>query len=62
MERSAQNSGTIEVRSVHRFDPAALERWLEREVEGYRGPLAVEQFRGGQSNPTYKLEIGRAHV
>ena len=55
MERSAQNSGTIEVRSAHRFDGAALERWLEREVEGYCGPLTVEQFRGGQSNPTYKL-------
>ena len=55
MERSAQNSGTIAVRSAHRFDSAALERWLEQEVEGYRGPLRVEQFRGGQSNPTYKL-------
>lgn len=55
MERSAQNSGTIDVRSAHRFDSAALEEWLEREVEDYRGPLRIEQFRGGQSNPTYKL-------
>ena len=30
-------------------------RWMAREVEGYRGPLTVEQFKGGQSNPTYKL-------
>ena len=63
MERSAQNSGTIEVRNAHRFDSAALEQWLEREVDGYRGPLRVEQFRGGQSNPTYKLITpGRAYV
>lgn len=55
MERSAQNSGTIEVRNAHRFDQSVLERWLEREVEGFAGPLSVEQFRGGQSNPTYKL-------
>src|SRR5688500_9337348 len=55
MERSAQNSGTIEVRSAHKFDDGALEQWLEREVEGCCGPLRVEQFRGGQSNPTYKL-------
>ena len=55
MDRSAQNSGTIEVRSAHRFDVALLEQWLEREVEDYRGPLDIEQFRGGQSNPTYKL-------
>ena len=55
MDRSAQNQGTTEVRPAHRFDPACLEAWLEREVEGYRGPLAIEQFKGGQSNPTYKL-------
>jgi aminoglycoside phosphotransferase (APT) family kinase protein len=55
MDRSQQNSGTIEVRNAHRFDVAALENWLEREVPGYAGPLRIEQFKGGQSNPTYKL-------
>ncbi|HEX2764759.1 MAG TPA: phosphotransferase [Allosphingosinicella sp.] len=55
MERSAQNSGTIQVRAAHRFDVERLNAWMEREVEGYEGPLAVEQFRGGQSNPTYRL-------
>ena len=55
MDRSAQNRGSGEVREAHRFDPAALEGWLRANVEGYRGPLAVEQFKGGQSNPTYKL-------
>jgi aminoglycoside phosphotransferase (APT) family kinase protein len=28
---------------------------MRRHVDGYAGPLAVEQFKGGQSNPTYKL-------
>lgn len=55
MERSAQNSGTIEVRNAHRFDAARLENWMQREVERYVGPLQIEQFRGGQSNPTYNL-------
>src|SRR5688500_17155307 len=55
MDRSAQNSGTIEVRNAHRFDGAKLERWMAAEVEGFVGPLRVEQFKGGQSNPTYKL-------
>jgi aminoglycoside phosphotransferase (APT) family kinase protein len=55
MERSAQNSGTIEVRNAHRFNADPLEQWMQSEVEGYAGPLQVEQFRGGQSNPTYKL-------
>jgi aminoglycoside phosphotransferase (APT) family kinase protein len=63
MDRSAQNSGTGAVREAHRFDAAALDAWLTREVEGYRGPLTVEQFKGGQSNPTYKLVTpGRAYV
>jgi aminoglycoside phosphotransferase (APT) family kinase protein len=50
--------GTIEVLETHRFDVAALERYLERRVEDFRGPLAVRQFRGGQSNPTYYLQAG----
>jgi len=48
-------SGTGEVREGMRFDAARLEAWLRQEVPGLRGPFAVEQFRGGQSNPTYKL-------
>jgi aminoglycoside phosphotransferase (APT) family kinase protein len=55
MDRSSQNSGTIDVRNAHRFDVGPLETWLERNVPGYSGPLRVEQFKGGQSNPTYKL-------
>ena len=55
MNRSAQNSGTGEVRNAHRFDVAALEAWMRSNVEQFSGPLQVEQFRGGQSNPTYKL-------
>ena len=55
MDRAEQNSGTGDVRPAHRFDVARLEAWLEREVEGFAGPLRVEQFKGGQSNPTYKL-------
>jgi aminoglycoside phosphotransferase (APT) family kinase protein len=55
MDRRAQNSGTGAVREAHRFDVAGLEAWMAREVEGFAGPLAVEQFKGGQSNPTYKL-------
>ena len=55
MDRSAQNSGTGEVRNAHRFDVSSLEQWMAREVADFSGPLTVEQFKGGQSNPTYKL-------
>ena len=35
-----------------------LENWMGEHVEGFRGPLAAEQFEGGQSNPTYRLRSG----
>ncbi len=50
---AAANRGAGEVRSA--FDQAALERWLAANVPGFAGPLTVEQFNGGQSNPTYRL-------
>ncbi|MBS0518427.1 MAG: phosphotransferase [Proteobacteria bacterium] len=46
------------VQEKHRFDPAALERFMAANVEGFSGPLQVEQFKGGQSNPTYRLTDG----
>ena len=54
-QREQLNSGTKEVPDVNRFDEAALERWMQANVEGYAGPLEVRQFKGGQSNPTYQL-------
>lgn len=56
-------SGTGEVRAEHRIDAARLESWLEENIEGFSGPMRVEQFNGGQSNPTYKLTTpGRTYV
>ena len=56
-------TGTKPVAASHAFDTAALQAHLERELPGFRGPLVVEQFKGGQSNPTYKLLTpGRAYV
>jgi len=49
------NVGTTPVREGYGFDEEALARWMDLHVEGFSGPLAVEQFKGGQSNPTYKL-------
>lgn len=57
------NAGTTQVREGYSFDEAALSRWMDANVEGFAGPLAVEQFKGGQSNPTYKLLTpGRNYV
>ncbi len=57
------NTGTKPVAEQHAFDVAALERYLAAHLPGFAGPLVVEQFKGGQSNPTYKLLTpARAYV
>lgn len=48
-------TGTRPVAGQHTFDVAALEHWLQDRLPGFVGPLSVEMFKGGQSNPTYKL-------
>ncbi|MBL4538392.1 MAG: phosphotransferase [Oceanicaulis sp.] len=53
-------TGTKPVADALKFDQAALERWMQAHVEGFAGPLTIEQFKGGQSNPTYKLETPKA--
>jgi len=47
--------GTRPVSERQRIDSDALAAWLVRHVDGFSGPLTLEQFAGGQSNPTFKL-------
>jgi aminoglycoside phosphotransferase (APT) family kinase protein len=47
--------GTKPVAESHRFDVGALQAYLRAHLPGFDGPLSVEQFKGGQSNPTFKL-------
>jgi aminoglycoside phosphotransferase (APT) family kinase protein len=55
--------GTRAVSQAHAFDVAALSVWLDKNLEGFAGPLTVEAFKGGQSNPTYKLNTpSRSYV
>ncbi|WOI44727.1 phosphotransferase [Acidovorax sp. BLS4] len=55
--------GTRPVSDQHAFDTRALSDWLGRNLDGFAGPLTVEMFKGGQSNPTYKLVTpGRSYV
>ena len=55
MTEHAHFTGTKAVADSHAFDAAALQTHLLQHLPGFAGPLAVEQFKGGQSNPTYKL-------
>ena len=47
--------GTRDAVGKHAIDTAALSAWLQIHLPGFAGPIQVEMFKGGQSNPTYKL-------
>jgi len=45
------------------IDAGALETYLAGHIDGFAGPLSLARFKGGQSNPTYKLSTpGAAYV
>lgn len=41
--------------AAHGIDTVALAAWLGAHLPGFDGPLSLEKFKGGQSNPTYQL-------
>ena len=41
---------------AHRFDEAALTKYLSGCISGFDGNCKIRQFLGGQSNPTYLIE------
>ncbi len=51
-----QNVGTMEVLERHQFDEKALTGFMEKNVQDFVGPLSIEEFKGGQSNPTYLVK------
>ncbi|MGX9460505.1 phosphotransferase family protein [Shewanella sp. A14] len=40
---------------VFPIDNEQLSAYLEQHVKGFKGPITLEKFSGGQSNPTYKV-------
>jgi aminoglycoside phosphotransferase (APT) family kinase protein len=56
IDRQQAFSGTKESAPALRLDAARLEAYLTEHVKDFAGPLTVQQFKGGQSNPTYLLE------
>jgi aminoglycoside phosphotransferase (APT) family kinase protein len=51
-------TGTRPVAPQHAFDTAKLAAFMRQHVDDFRGDLEVEQFKGGQSNPTFLLTAG----
>ena len=55
--------GTVEVTERDALDLAALTGWFEANVSGFAGPIAYSKFKGGQSNPTYRIDTpGQSYV
>jgi aminoglycoside phosphotransferase (APT) family kinase protein len=57
-DAQSQFSGTRPVAPQHAFDVAKLAAFMRERVRGFEGELSVEQFKGGQSNPTFLLTSG----
>jgi aminoglycoside phosphotransferase (APT) family kinase protein len=53
--------GTQPVAERQKFDVGALREYMQQHVDGFSGELSIEQFKGGQSNPTFKLTADSRH-
>ena len=51
----AKYSGTKEVDESLQIDAAKLQPWIDAYIPNAGKITAIEQFKGGQSNPTYKI-------
>src|SRR3954452_23806529 len=63
IDRQATFSGTKEVAPPLALELARLQAFLASRLPEFNDALTARQFKGGQSNPTYLLEIqGRRYV
>jgi aminoglycoside phosphotransferase (APT) family kinase protein len=65
MTQDAQSTmtGTMDVPEADRIDEASLTKWMDDNVEGFSGPITLSKFKGGQSNPTYRIDTpSKAYV
>ncbi|MEQ1509795.1 MAG: phosphotransferase family protein [Sphingopyxis sp.] len=49
-------SGTTIPTGADRLDERRLTAWMTDNVEGFAGPITIAKFKGGQSNPTYRID------
>ncbi|GAO54751.1 MULTISPECIES: phosphotransferase family protein [unclassified Novosphingobium] len=56
IDAQAAFTGTVVPEGADRLDEARLTEWFAANVSGFRGPLTVRKFKGGQSNPTYRID------
>ena len=56
MDAQTAFTGTVPPEGDDRLDEARLTAWFTEHVAGFAGPLTVAKFKGGQSNPTYRVD------
>ena len=55
--------GTVAVEDRDALDLDRLTEWFAANVEGFAGPITYSKFKGGQSNPTYRIDTpGQSYV
>ena len=55
--------GTMPVPADDTIDAAKIGAWMEANIPGAKGPVTLAKFKGGQSNPTYRIDTpGGAYV
>lgn len=56
MDAQTAFSGTFAPTGADRLDEVLLAAWMAENVEGFAGPITIAKFKGGQSNPTYRID------
>jgi aminoglycoside phosphotransferase (APT) family kinase protein len=56
MTMSTPAAGLRESPAEHAFDVPRLNEWMRTHINGFSGPIDVQQFAGGQSNPTFLVQ------
>jgi aminoglycoside phosphotransferase (APT) family kinase protein len=49
-------AGLRQIPPQHSFDTQRLSAWMQANIAGFSGPIEVQQFAGGQSNPTFLVQ------
>jgi aminoglycoside phosphotransferase (APT) family kinase protein len=56
MTMNIRAAGLRETPAQHTVDTVKLSQWMQIHIAGFSGPIEVQQFAGGQSNPTYLVQ------
>ena len=56
IDYDAEMVGTVAVTERDQLDLGKLAEWFEANVAGFEGPIRYSKFKGGQSNPTYRID------